>query len=75
MISANVTNYVLGFIMTVTFMFNLGNLEEAIDSPTYQPWVAVIQRITTSQAATIVLTILMIIMVLTFPQDRLRDIG
>ena len=43
-------------------MSNLGNLNELIDSPTGQPWVALILRITGSKAGTIVLVIMMIIL-------------
>lgn len=49
--------------MTVTFMFNLGNIDEISITATNQPWVAVIYNATGSQSATIVLTIVMIIMV------------
>lgn len=63
MFSAAIINYVLGFTMMITFMFNLGDLDEDLASATGQPWVAVIQRITGSQAATIILVLLMIFMV------------
>lgn len=63
MFSAALINYTLGFITTVTFMFNLGNLEEILDSSTGQPWVAALYNITGSQAATIVLILIMTIMV------------
>lgn len=67
MVSAAVINYILGFTMTITFMFNLGSIQKDVNSPTEQPWVAVILRITHSRAAAIVLTVLMIIMVEAFP--------
>ena len=63
MCSAALVNYLLGFLMTITFMFNLGSISDDLADPTYQPWVAVIFRITKSRAATIVLLVLMIIMV------------
>lgn len=66
MVAAAVINYVLGFTMTITFMFNLGSITKAVNDPTGQPWVAVILRITHSRAAAIVLTILMIFMVNAF---------
>lgn len=63
MFSAAVINYILGFTTTVTFMFNLGNIEEDLSDLSGQPWVAVIYRITGSKAATIVLLCVMIVMV------------
>lgn len=63
MATAAVINYVLGFITTVTLMFNLGNVNADLLDPSAQPWVAIILRITGSKAATIVLLIVMIIMV------------
>ena len=57
---AAVTNYILGFVTTVTFMFNLGDLEADLSDPSGQPWVAVIRRVTGSQAATIVLILIMV---------------
>lgn len=53
---------VLGFIMTVTFMFALGNIEADLSHPSGQPWVAVVLRITGSRAATIVLILIMMFM-------------
>lgn len=64
MVFAALANYALGFATTVSFMFNLGDLEEDLNHPSGQPWVAVIRRITGSQAATIVLLIVMIIIYL-----------
>ena len=43
-------------------MFNLGNINKDLSDPSFQPWVAIILRITGSKAATIVLLIVMIIM-------------
>lgn len=63
MFSAAIINYVLGFVTTISFMFSLGNIDDDLASRTGQPWVAVIQRITGSKAATIVLIVVMIIMV------------
>lgn len=53
---------VLGFIMTVTFVFALGDIEADLSHPSGQPWVAVILRITNSRAATIVLILIMMFM-------------
>ncbi|KAK4981162.1 hypothetical protein LTR28_003411 [Elasticomyces elasticus] len=62
MFSAAVINYVLGFVITVTFMFTLGDLNIDLASVTGQPWVAVVQNSTKSFAATVVLLVVMIIM-------------
>ena len=62
MASAGVINYILGFVTTVTFVFNMGDVDLDLSAPSGQPWVAVILRITGSKAATIVLIIVMIIM-------------
>lgn len=63
MASASVINYVTGWIATVTLMSNLGNIEELLEDPSEQPWVAVIYRATNSKAATLVLTFVLIVMV------------
>lgn len=42
--------------MTVTLMFNLGNVDDALASPTGQPYVYVLQNATQSHAGTCVLT-------------------
>ncbi|KAK4635121.1 hypothetical protein CLAFUR4_02155 [Fulvia fulva] len=62
MFSAAVINYITGFTMMITFMFNLGDLPAALESATGQPWVAVLYAITGSKAAAIVLTLVMICM-------------
>lgn len=50
--------------MTISLMFNLTtDAGTLIADPTGQPWVAVIYAVTGSQAATIVLVIVMIILV------------
>lgn len=63
MASASVINYLTGWIATVTLMSNLGNIEELLADPSGQPWVAVIYRATGSKAATIVLTIVLVVLV------------
>ena len=67
MFSAAIINYITGFTMMITFMFNLGDLSSALESATGQPWVAVLYTITGSKAAAIVLTIVMICMVRLIP--------
>ena len=72
MVSAALINYGLGFITTVTFMFNLGNINADLKDPSNQPWTAVIYRITGSKAATIVLIIIMMMMVSSRDGDAMR---
>jgi len=49
-------NYILGFIMTISLMFTIGNVDAAISNPTGQPYVWVLLNATRSRGATIVLT-------------------
>ncbi|KAK0826335.1 hypothetical protein LTR73_006199 [Friedmanniomyces endolithicus] len=67
MFVAAIINYVLGFIMTVSFMFAIGDVSADLIDPSGQPWVAVVYRITGSQAATIVLILIM----LTLPAEKM----
>jgi choline transport protein len=62
MVATAVCNYILGFVMTVTFMFTIGNVDEALATPTLQPYVAVLQNATRSRGATITLTVVVAIM-------------
>jgi choline transport protein len=48
--------------MTITFMFALGDISADLSHPSGQPWVAVILRITSSRAATIVFILIMMFM-------------
>ena len=41
MVVTAIINYILGFIMTVTLMCTVGNVDEVLDSPTGQPYVQV----------------------------------
>lgn len=63
MVSAALINYALGFITMITFVSNLGNIDDDLASSTGQPYIAVILTITGSKAAAVVLTVVMIIMV------------
>jgi len=63
MVIAALINYATGFIMMITLMSNLGDINVDLANSTGQPWIAVILTITGSKAAAIVLTVLMIIMV------------
>ncbi|KAK1819315.1 hypothetical protein LTR12_006262 [Friedmanniomyces endolithicus] len=60
MFVAAIINYVLGFLMTLTFMFAIGDIGADLLDPSGQPWVAVVYRITGSRAATIVLILIMV---------------
>jgi amino acid transporter len=74
MFSAAIINYVMGFVTTVTFMFNLGKLEDIMKSSTGQPWVATLYNITGSKPATIVLVLIMTLMVSPSPFPRSRKL-
>jgi len=62
MVATAVCNYVLGFIMTVTLVFTVGDLDIVMATPTLQPYVAVVQNATRSYAATVTLTSVVAIM-------------
>ena len=64
MITTASINYVLGFIMTITFMFTVGDVESALKTATGQPYVQVILNATQSRGATIVLTAAMALLLL-----------
>lgn len=51
----------LGFIMTITFCFTLGDLFEIIDSPTGYPFIQVFYNVTNSYAGTAVMTAIVIV--------------
>jgi len=57
-------NYILGFIMTISLMFTIGNVDAAISNPTGQPYVWVLLNATRSRGATIVLTTVMALLFL-----------
>jgi amino acid transporter len=50
-------NYIIGLIGLISFLFNIGPIDDSLYKYGGQPWVAVIYRITGSKAATIVLII------------------
>ena len=58
-------NYLVGAIGLVSFMFNMGPINDDLYVYAGQPWVAVIYRITDSRAATIVMIIVVAINVRT----------
>ena len=56
MLATALTNYILGFIMLVTLVFCIGDLDAALESPTQQPYVEILLNATQSKAATLTLT-------------------
>ena len=58
MVTGCAINYALGLIGLISFLFNVGPLDDSLYDYGGQPWVAVIYRITGSKAATIVLIII-----------------
>ena len=62
MVSASGINYLIGAVALISFMFNIGPLDDPNLYFYYgQPWIAVIYRITGSKAATIVLIVVIMI--------------
>ncbi|KAK1042731.1 hypothetical protein LTR74_018496 [Friedmanniomyces endolithicus] len=62
MIATAVVNYVLGFVTIITLVFCLGDLNSATSSPFGQPYVEVLFNATRSTGATIALTTIMLIL-------------
>ncbi|KAK0974843.1 hypothetical protein LTR54_016981 [Friedmanniomyces endolithicus] len=64
MVATAVMNYLLGFITIITLVFCLGDLNNAINSATGQPYVQVLLNATQSTDATIALTVVMLILLI-----------
>jgi choline transport protein len=65
MVATALTNYALGFVMTVTIMSTLGSDVDAILSTSFgQPWIQVIFNATESRAATSVMTAVLCVLLL-----------
>ncbi|OAL31186.1 hypothetical protein AYO22_01219 [Fonsecaea multimorphosa] len=62
MIWTTILNGSMGWIILITFCFTLGNLDDVIDSPTGQPYIAVFYNATQSYAGASVLSALVIFM-------------
>ena len=62
MIFTTIFNGLLGFIMVITFCMTLGNLDDIINTPTFQPFIAVFYQATQSLPATNAMTAIVIIM-------------
>jgi len=65
MVSASGINYLIGLVALITFMFNIGPINDDLYIYYGQPWIAVIYRITDSKAATIVFIVIIMINVRT----------
>ena len=52
----------LGFVMLVTFCFCLGNIEDALSTPTGYPFTQVFYALTGSHAGTSIMTCILIIL-------------
>lgn len=61
MVSGTAINCIVGIIGLVSFMFNVGPIDDSLYVYGGQPWIAVIYRITGSKAATIVLVLVVAI--------------
>ncbi|KAF2002121.1 amino acid transporter [Amniculicola lignicola CBS 123094] len=64
MIWTILTNGIMGFIMIITFAFTLGNLDDALASPTRQPFLHVFYTATKSRAGATIMGSLVIFMFL-----------
>ncbi|KAG9203869.1 hypothetical protein G6514_002030 [Epicoccum nigrum] len=62
MIWTAITNSALGFVMLVTFMICLGDVESVITTPTAQPHIQVLYNATQSVAGATVLSVVIVIM-------------
>lgn len=62
MVATALTNYILGFIMLVTLVFCIGDLDTALESPTEQPYVEILLNATQSKSATLALTSIIFIL-------------
>ncbi|KAK3073974.1 hypothetical protein LTR53_003978 [Teratosphaeriaceae sp. CCFEE 6253] len=62
MIATAIVNYLLGFVTIITLVFCLGDLDAATSSPIGQPYVEVVLNATRSTGATITLTLVMFIL-------------
>jgi hypothetical protein len=58
MVSSALINYATAWTMIITLVSGIANLDSIIDSPTGQPWVALVQQVTGSKGATIALIVL-----------------
>lgn len=65
MVATSLTNYGLAFIMTVTMFSTLGSdLDSILNTPLGQPWIQILVNATESKAATNIMTVVIILMLL-----------
>jgi choline transport protein len=64
MVATAIVNYTLGFIMTVTMMSVLGNVDDILSTSTGQPWIQVVLNATESRNATSVMTTLLCVLLI-----------
>jgi len=62
MVATAIINYILGFVMTVTIMSTLGDLNSILNSTTDQPYVQALLNATQSRVGTSILTSVVAIM-------------
>ena len=55
MVGAACLNFSIGFLMLITLLFRAGNIQDAIDSPTGQPYIEILLKATGSVAGTAVM--------------------
>ncbi|KAL2054419.1 hypothetical protein ABVK25_005167 [Lepraria finkii] len=63
MLLTAITNYITSFIIVVTLMFCLGDIESVVQSPTGQPYIAVVLNATNSVPATKFFAVIILILV------------
>lgn len=64
MVSTVMINGSLGFAMTLIFLFCIGNVDNALDSPTGYDFIEVFQNANKSHAGTSIMTAILIVLVM-----------
>lgn len=65
MVATSIVNYTLAFVMTVTIFSTLGNdLSTILSTPLGQPWIQILLNATESKAATNIMTVAVILLLL-----------
>ena len=64
MVCTAITNYVLGWVMTITVMSVLGDVTSILSSPTGQPYIQILLNATGSVAGTSIMTALVALLLL-----------
>ncbi|KAL8822543.1 MAG: hypothetical protein Q9191_006720 [Dirinaria sp. TL-2023a] len=63
MMTTAISNYITSFVVVVTLMFCLGDIDSIVQSPTGQPYIAVVLNATNSVPATKTLAVVVLILV------------